>query len=104
MLLIINNTSQEEQCSQKNRSLSFTIHCRQTSAVLRIFSGQWRKFSPTITIWSRCWLDQEKLNPLLRLKYHNSIADALADLGQADEIGSVFSGFQKYLYCDPAVA
>ena len=28
-------------------------------------------------------LDQEKLTPLLRLKYHNSIADAVADLGQA---------------------
>jgi type I restriction enzyme R subunit len=49
-------------------------------------------------------LDRDKLTPLLRLKYHNSISDALADLGRADEIGSVFSGFQKYLYCDPAVA
>ncbi len=28
-------------------------------------------------------LDQEKLTPLLRLKYHNSIADAVADLGKA---------------------
>ena len=27
-------------------------------------------------------LDQEKLTPLLRLKYHNSIADAVADLGK----------------------
>jgi type I restriction enzyme R subunit len=43
-------------------------------------------------------LDQEKLTPLLRLKYHNSIADAIADLGKASEIGSVFTGFQKYLY------
>ncbi len=43
-------------------------------------------------------LDQEKLTPLLRLKYHNSIADALADLGQAEEIGQMFGGFQKYLY------
>jgi type I restriction enzyme R subunit len=41
-------------------------------------------------------LDQEKLTPLLRLKYHNSISDAVADLGQ--EIGQVFVGFQKYLY------
>jgi len=38
-------------------------------------------------------LDQEKLTPLLRLKYHNSISDALADLGQAEEIGQVFAGF-----------
>jgi len=43
-------------------------------------------------------LDQDKLTPLLRLKYHNSIQDALADLGQAEEIGQVFAGFQKYLY------
>ncbi len=43
-------------------------------------------------------LDQEKLTPLLRLKYHDSIADAVADLGRPEEIGTVFSGFQKYLY------
>jgi len=43
-------------------------------------------------------LDQDKLTPLLRLRYHNSIADALADLGKAEEIGRVFTGFQKYLY------
>jgi type I restriction enzyme R subunit len=49
-------------------------------------------------------LDQEKLTPLLRLKYHNSIADAVADLGRPDEIGQVFSGFQKYLYQQQAVA
>jgi type I restriction enzyme R subunit len=43
-------------------------------------------------------LDQEKLTPLLRLKYHNSIADAVADLGKPEEIGKVFAGFQRYLY------
>jgi type I restriction enzyme R subunit len=43
-------------------------------------------------------LDQEKLTPLLRLKYHDSIADAVADLGKPYEIGKVFVGFQKYLY------
>ena len=43
-------------------------------------------------------LDQEKLTPLLRLKYHDSIADAIADLGKPEEIGKVFAGFQKYLY------
>ena len=47
-------------------------------------------------------LDQEKLTPLLRLKYHNSIADAVADLGNPEEIGKVFAGFQKYLYQDAA--
>jgi len=43
-------------------------------------------------------LDQEQLAPLLHLKYQDSIADAVADLGRPDEIGKVFSGFQKYLY------
>ena len=43
-------------------------------------------------------LDQEKLTPLLRLKYHDSIADAVADLGKPDDIGRVFTSFQKYLY------
>ena len=43
-------------------------------------------------------LDREKLTPLLRLKYHDSLADAVADLGKPEEIGTVFSGFQKYLY------
>jgi type I restriction enzyme R subunit len=39
-----------------------------------------------------------KLTPLLKLKYHDSIPDAVADLGRPDEIGRVFSGFQRYLY------
>jgi type I restriction enzyme R subunit len=43
-------------------------------------------------------LDTEKLTPLLRLKYHNSIADAVADLGRPEEIGKVFAGFQRFLY------
>ena len=43
-------------------------------------------------------LDVEKLNPLLRLKYHNAIADAVADLGKPEQIRQVFTGFQKYLY------
>lgn len=44
-------------------------------------------------------LDQEKLTPLLRLKYHDSLADAIADLGgQPEDIYEVFTGFQQYLY------
>jgi type I restriction enzyme R subunit len=43
-------------------------------------------------------LDKEKLSPLLKLKYNNAIADAVADLGRPEEIGKVFSGFQQYLY------
>ena len=49
-------------------------------------------------------LDQEKLTPLLRLKYHNSIADAVADLGKPEDIGKVFAGFQKYLYWNSTAA
>ena len=40
----------------------------------------------------------EKLTPLLQLRYQNSIADALADLGRPEDIGQLFSGFQRYLY------
>jgi len=29
---------------------------------------------------------------------HDSIADAVADLGRSEEIGEVFVRFQKYLY------
>jgi len=43
-------------------------------------------------------LAQEKLAPLLRLRYQNSIADALADLGGPEEVGQLFAGFQRYLY------
>ncbi len=32
------------------------------------------------------------------LRYNNAIADAVAELGKPEEIGTVFSGFQKYLY------
>ena len=49
-------------------------------------------------------LDQEKLALFLRLKYHDSIKDAVADLGKPEEIGNVFVGFQKYLYLQQAIA
>ena len=49
-------------------------------------------------------LDQAKLTPLLRLKYQDSIADAVADLGKPEDIGHVFFGFQKYLYQQQIVA
>ena len=48
-------------------------------------------------------LDQDKLTPLLRLRYHDSIADAVADLGRPEEIGRAFSGFQRYLYLQAAI-
>ena len=40
----------------------------------------------------------EKLTPLLRLKYRDSISDAIADLGHPEQIGAIFSGFQGSLY------
>jgi type I restriction enzyme R subunit len=46
-------------------------------------------------------LDQNKLIPLLRLKY-GAIQDAVADLGPPEEIGKAFAGFQKYLYAETA--
>ncbi|MBA4147706.1 MAG: DEAD/DEAH box helicase family protein [Verrucomicrobia bacterium] len=43
-------------------------------------------------------LSQDKLSPLLRLKYNNAISDAIADLGEPVTIAEAFAGFQKYLY------
>jgi len=48
-------------------------------------------------------LDQEKLAPLLALKYQGSLSDAVKDLAMpAEDIGRFFRDFQKYLY-PPAV-
>ena len=47
-------------------------------------------------------LAQDKLTPLLRLRYQNSIADAVADLGKPEDIGQLFSTFQRYLYATSA--
>lgn len=43
-------------------------------------------------------LDIEKLSPLLRLRYHDALADAFKDLGEPAQVREVFSGFQKYIY------
>ena len=43
-------------------------------------------------------LDSDKLAPLLRLRYKNAIADAVADLGSPEQIRDLFIGFQRYLY------
>ena len=40
-------------------------------------------------------LDIEQLAPLLRLKYNNAIADAVADLGRPEEIGRAFDQASK---------
>jgi type I restriction enzyme R subunit len=49
-------------------------------------------------------LDSEKLTPLLLLKYHDSLADAVADLGEPEEIGNTFNGFQRFLYAPEITA
>lgn len=43
-------------------------------------------------------LNVDKLTPLLKLRYQDSLADAVADLGAPEAIGAMFAGFQKYLY------
>jgi type I restriction enzyme R subunit len=43
-------------------------------------------------------LDQEKLSPLLRLKYNNALSDAFAELGQPEQVRCMFIGFQRHLY------
>jgi type I restriction enzyme, R subunit len=43
-------------------------------------------------------LDEDKLVPLLKLKYHNAIADAFAELGSPELIRKAFVGFQRHLY------
>ena len=47
-------------------------------------------------------LNADKLNPLLLLKYRDSIRDAVADLGAPGQIREVFIGFQKFLYVSAA--
>ncbi len=42
-------------------------------------------------------LDQDKLSPLLILRY-NAISDAILELGAPPEIRDMFVGFQQYLY------
>lgn len=41
--------------------------------------------------------EAKTLTPLLKLRYHDSIADAVADLGRPDGKSKVFSAFQRYL-------
>jgi type I restriction enzyme R subunit len=40
----------------------------------------------------------DKLTPLLRLRFHDSMADATRALGPADKIREAFAGFQRFLY------
>jgi type I restriction enzyme R subunit len=42
-------------------------------------------------------LDQDKLAPLLQLRY-NAVSDAILELGPPQEIGKMFNSFQQFLY------
>lgn len=42
-------------------------------------------------------LDQEKLGPLLQLRY-SALSDAVLDLGPSPRIREMFASFQQYLY------
>jgi hypothetical protein len=68
------------------------------SRALRI-PNQNNNKKPTSNTKNRIGPDQQKLTPLLRLKY-GAIQDAIAALGQPEEIGRAFAGFQKYLYAE----
>lgn len=70
----------------------FEQACRNIDDVLRKEAGWTTELDYT-----------EQIPWLLFLKYlygleEDKATDAVVDLGAADEIGKVFSGFQKYLY------
>jgi type I restriction enzyme R subunit len=49
-------------------------------------------------------LDVEKLAPLLRLRYRNTLADAFSELGPPDKVRNLFISFQRHLYARPGAA
>jgi type I restriction enzyme R subunit len=81
--------SREERATQAKVAIGTEFNAKQC-AFLDFVLAQYAKVGVEE-------LDREKLSPLLKLKY-NAIADAVADLGRPEEIGSIFAGFQKYLY------
>jgi type I restriction enzyme, R subunit len=82
--------SRQERAAQAKRGYSAQINYKQQAFIDFVLSHY-----VTVGVEE---LSKEKLTPLLRLKYHDSIADAVAELGRPDEIGRVFAGFQRYLY------
>ena len=78
----------------KNGSLFFTI--LQTFMSGRAIDGEPSAYFGEYVSVGVEELDQAKLAPLLKLRYHDSINDAVADLGE--DIGATFTGFQKFLY------
>lgn len=82
--------TREERAARATVAVSAHFNTKQ-QAFLGFVLGQYVKIGVEE-------LDREKLSPLLKLKYNNAIADAVADLGRPEEIGAVFADFQKYLY------
>jgi type I restriction enzyme R subunit len=46
-------------------------------------------------------LGEEKLSPLLKLRYRNALKDAFAELGKPDQVRALFVGMQRHLYDAP---
>jgi type I restriction enzyme R subunit len=86
--------SRQQRATQAKRGYSAETNYRQQAFIDFVLSHY-----VTVGVEE---LSKEKLTPLLRLKYHDSIADAVADLGRADEIGRLFAGFQRHLYLKAA--
>ena len=78
----------------KNGSLFFTIF--QTFMSGRAIDGEPSAYFGEYVSVGVEELDQAKLAPLFKLRYRDSINDAVADLGE--DIGATFTGFQKFLY------
>jgi len=68
----------------------------------RLFSMHVKVATPSVRPcrWTKPRHAPTTSTPLLKLRYHDSITDAVADLGRPDEIGQTFAGFQKHLYQD----
>jgi type I restriction enzyme R subunit len=82
--------SRQERAAQAKRGVSAQLNYKQQEFIDFVLSHY-----VTVGVEE---LSREKLTPLLRLKYHNSIADAVDELGRPEEIGRVFVGFQRFLY------
>ncbi len=82
--------SRQERAAQARQGVSAHVNYKQQEFIDFVLSHY-----VTVGVEE---LSKEKLTPLLRLKYHNSIADAVAELGKPEDIGKVFTGFQRYLY------
>lgn len=82
--------TREERATQAEAMLGQEFDSKQ-QAFLSFVLGHYVKEGVTE-------LDDTKLGPLLKLKYNNALADAFAELGNAEVVRRAFVGFQKYLY------